>query len=86
MKWEYNRCRVARNEGYPNPMDDAWMFEFLNDTLGQDGWELVAIEDGIAYFKRPSTILKKIKRFLFKSKWEDTRALWRKYMEEAVAE
>lgn len=38
MKWEYRREPVHV---------DTW------NIIGKEGWELVALENGFAYFKRP---------------------------------
>lgn len=42
IKWEY---AVLPFGGPPN--------HTVIDNLGRDGWELVAVDQGIAYFKRP---------------------------------
>lgn len=46
MKWEYKAARVK---------EDRWdVIEIpLLDRLGREGWELVSVDNGIAYFKRP---------------------------------
>lgn len=45
MKWEYRTMACGCN-----PFESR--SEKLN-RLGVDGWELVTIDNGIAYFKRP---------------------------------
>jgi hypothetical protein len=62
VRWEYLVLRVglrgfpgADEEGVPKPRDPRsateYMEERLND-LGTKGWELVAVGDWVAYFKR----------------------------------
>jgi hypothetical protein len=51
MKWEYNRMLVTSDK-WANPLDDEFIYEYINEQ-GEDGWELVAVDSGIAYFKRP---------------------------------
>lgn len=41
MKWEYDHCPTE------------WIGTNDWDTLGKTGWELAAVSEGIAYFKRP---------------------------------
>ena len=50
MKWEYNRFLV-RSDEWDNSLDDEFIHKTM-DRLGEDGWELVSVDDGIAYFKR----------------------------------
>jgi hypothetical protein len=47
--WQYKRLRVPAG----NEKDQLETFENSMRALGQDGWELVTVEDSIAYFKRP---------------------------------
>ena len=51
MKWEYTRLLV-RPEVYLNPLNEEWILPSLEE-LGEAGWELTAVDNGIAYFKRP---------------------------------
>ncbi len=44
MRWEYSVKLVT---GYPE--DSPSLFS----ELGEQGWELIAVSDGRAYFKRP---------------------------------
>ncbi len=44
MKWEYQVFKVHENLEHR---------EFGFNTLGDEGWELVSVENDIAYFKRP---------------------------------
>ena len=44
MRWEYLTLKFE-------PIQDRYL-EMMN-SLGRGGWELVAVNDGIAYFKRP---------------------------------
>lgn len=46
MQWEYNLINLTGRAS-----TDC---DFL-DSLGSDGWELVSVSDGVAYFKRPKT-------------------------------
>jgi len=46
-KWEY-LCISPREVWAVS--DDGWM-----DNLGANGWELVSVDNGIAYFRRPKT-------------------------------
>lgn len=49
MKWEYTVRPIKIREG-----DDHFelLIKYLN-LQGDNGWELVSINNGIAYFKRP---------------------------------
>ena len=47
VKREYDWERVGT-------LVHSGLYEALNE-MGQQGWELVCIEQGIAYFKRPIT-------------------------------
>jgi hypothetical protein len=50
MKWEYTVI----------PVSDAYSdSEQYFDELGCQGWELVSVDEGIAYFKRPKIEHKK---------------------------
>ena len=51
MKWEYNRI-VVKSDRYINPLNDDDTYPYIEEA-GLDGWELVAVDDGVAYFKRP---------------------------------
>jgi hypothetical protein len=44
MKWEYLIIKMRGN------------LEKASNTLGNEGWELVTVENDIAYFKRPKDI------------------------------
>lgn len=45
MKWEYMVVEVHQN---------VEKREFAFNHLGQQGWELVSVDEGIAYFKKSS--------------------------------
>lgn len=47
MKWEYKFLHVAGRVGQI-PYNGPYIQE-----LGQDGWELISVDNGVAYFKRP---------------------------------
>lgn len=54
QKWEYldlpvedRKCDGSCLPGY----DDNG--QLILNSIGQDGWELVSVDDGVAYFKRP---------------------------------
>lgn len=48
MKWEYIYIKFRWDDGtYPEDM------HYRLNILGKDGFELVTVYDGIAYFKRP---------------------------------
>lgn len=47
-KWEYYRWRIAEGS-QPEAIGE---FDTMMHELGQDGWELVAVDNGFAYFKR----------------------------------
>lgn len=44
MKWEYLVTQLNR---------ETFKDEDRLNELGQSGWELVSVDNGIAYFKRP---------------------------------
>lgn len=44
MKWEYYILQLQK--------EDPYNIEHI-DELGEMGYELVSVDDGIAYFKRP---------------------------------
>jgi hypothetical protein len=43
-KWEYYVISLAK---------EAQVVSGYLDELGRDGWELVAVENGVYFFKRP---------------------------------
>lgn len=47
QKWEYKFLHVAGQVGQI-PYNGNYIQE-----LGQDGWELISVDNGVAYFKRP---------------------------------
>lgn len=52
MKWEY---KIVGN-GKPERLTDDEYYEALRTNYrrwGKEGWELVTVSKGIAYFKRP---------------------------------
>lgn len=50
IKWEYNRLTLAFADKY------ALMTEL--SRMGALGWELVAIDGGVAFFKRPASTIR----------------------------
>jgi hypothetical protein len=44
-RWDYFFIHFDRRD-----MGELWT---PLETLGQDGWEMVGVSDGIAFFKRP---------------------------------
>lgn len=54
MKWEYNKLLI-RSERWANLLNYESIRGYMNE-LGEDGWELVAVCDDWAYFKRPKGI------------------------------
>jgi len=48
MKWEYS---VLNLEEMQKQFHDS--FKSMLDVNGVEGWELVSVDNGIAYFKRP---------------------------------
>lgn len=57
MKWEY-RFKYLLSDSHDVAINetirdiDNYNAKVLDD-LGNDGWELVSVDNGIAYFKRP---------------------------------
>lgn len=49
MKWKYKVVEWKTRSG------DQRELTWLLADLGIDGWELVTIHDGLAYFKRPKS-------------------------------
>jgi hypothetical protein len=49
MKWEYHFTNVE----YPDNVAGKQKKVGLLRELGANGWELVSVDNGIAYFKRP---------------------------------
>lgn len=47
MKWEYKTQLVGKVD-----LELDRITKYLN-LHGNDGWELVAVDNGVAYFKRP---------------------------------
>ena len=72
MKWEYLVVVLSRI------IDDFFQEKAVMDnseilcTVGRDGWELVSVDNGIAYFKRP--IQEPTKNYKMVELTEDARA------------
>jgi len=49
MKWEYHFANIEHPDNTTGKHRKA---ELLNE-LGTKGWELVSVDNGMAYFKRP---------------------------------
>ena len=60
MKWEY-KAIIPENDFVP---------ESLMNELGQEGWELVYVDNGIAYFKRPIVDHAKLSSDVFEGKMQ----------------
>lgn len=65
MKWEYFLYRFFYSEELDTLEEQAKVFK----ELGQENWELVSVDNGIAYFKRP--ILEKIPKEAYKRVYDD---------------
>lgn len=46
VKWEYSAAQIRE-------MDLGYVEIPLLNSFGAGGWELVSVDDGFAYFKRP---------------------------------
>lgn len=47
MKWEYEVLALEENHNHT-----GISYKAMLDTDGNEGWELVSVDNGIAYFKR----------------------------------
>lgn len=53
MKWEYKIVGIRRGDKGDFPEYKELVAKNLN-LQGSDNWELVSVDKGIAYFKRPA--------------------------------
>jgi hypothetical protein len=51
QKWEYEFVKI-KHPRLPNTPTDLADFKLCLMDLGEEGWELVSVDNGVAYFKR----------------------------------